>query len=174
MGSGELRKAHCEAMLISIYPIKMLLMLREQLEGKNNTAAVLCSSFPVDDNKFDWIASKPILNFDDTTDANAERVFTLETALQIREFVDGLEASAALYICCDSGESRSSAIAAATYRYLKRDEMIVWKDPKYHPNGLVYYLMCQAYDLPVSRLQVARHKQINQRAFRDAVKASGK
>lgn len=156
-------------MLIKICPIKRLLQIREQLESNNNIAAILCSSYKIPTEKFDWIPHIA-LEFDDIATPSPGRSFDEDKSKRIREFVDGLPKHGTLYICCDSGESRSAAIAAATYCYRNKDEMIIWRDPCYHPNLLVYKLQCEAYGVSVSRFQLWRRARISRRAFRNAVK----
>lgn len=158
-------------MLISVCSIKRLQSAGERLRQRRDIAAVLCSSFEVKEENFRWLREKIVLRFEDTANAGSERAFSPEMALSIKSFVDEHKDASGMYICCDSGESRSSAIAAATYRYLNRDEMIIWKDPQYHPNTLVYSRMCKAYGLQVSELMTDRLTRISQKAFKDAVKA---
>lgn len=160
-------------MLIHICPIKALIGKQDSLQGRfRPAAAVLCSSFPFDEEKLGFLPQKLLLRFHDRSDPRASDIFTPTLAAAVRDFVDSLPPSSDLFICCDSGQSRSSAIAAATYRYLNKDEMIVWKDPRYHPNPLVYRLQCEAYGLPLSRLQLLRRRYISRRAFHRAIRQS--
>lgn len=161
-------------MLINILPIKGLLLRKEWLGIKKPLAAVLCSSYTIDAEKFDWISNKLMLSFADTADAGGDRAFTQAMAEQIKAFVDSLNKASLLYFCCDSGESRSTAIAAATYRYMNKDEMIVWRDPRYHPNPLVYRIMCRTYGLQVTDEKIDELTLINRMEFRNAVKNSAK
>jgi len=69
----------------------------------------------------------------------------------IKDFIDSvLNDYEQLYICCDSGESRSAAIAAATYMNLGFSDKSIWKNCKYHPNKLVYKVMCMEYGIKIS------------------------
>ncbi len=63
----------------------------------------------------------------------------MELAEKVKEFVENLDDNITdLLFCCNSGEYRSAALAAAYMRYFGMDEMSVWKNPHYHPNSLVY------------------------------------
>lgn len=71
-----------------------------------------------------------------------------------------------LYICCDSGVSRSSAIAAAILRKFKENENLIWKNYNYQPNILVYKTLCDEFNL-VNNAIVLRHKEnINKKALK--------
>lgn len=124
-------------MNISVCPIKRSYLM-EQEQCQNNVAAILCSSYPIDEKKVSRISQKLILSFNDTINMRDPRVYRLELAEQVLAFVAALDRQTELYICCDSGESRSAAIAAAVHRYTRQDEMMIWKDPHYCPNPLVY------------------------------------
>lgn len=121
-------------------------MNKEELNG--NYAAVLCSSYDLIPDDYAWLSNKLMLQFDDVLDAHHSGAFSISMAIQIKDFIDRLPQATVLCICCDSGESRSAAIAAAVYRYLRKDEMIIWKDPHYQPNVLAYRLQCEAFHLP--------------------------
>ena len=115
------------------------------------------------------------MNFDDTPDANSARAFSNSDATRIVDFVTGLDANAKiLYICCDSGESRSSAIACAVARYLGKDEMMFWRDPHYHPNPLVYTLQCQAFGLVTSEASTKHKLWLNEMELKNAIRDSGR
>ena len=160
-------------MNITICPIKQLYLL-EQPQGQGGVAAILCSSYPIHEKKVSWVSQKLILNFYDTINIHDPQAFCPELAEQIRAFVASLDRQTELYVCCDSGESRSTAIAAAIYRYMRQDEMMIWKNPHYHPNPLVYQLQCQAFGVPVSRFCVRYRTWLNHRARSNAIKRSRK
>ena len=161
-------------MRIQIYPIKRLLRALES--GPDGSAtAILCSSFPLAPDKLRKLGKSLVLNFDDIPDAHSPRAFSGAQAAQVAAFVQGLDGGTnVLYVCCDSGESRSSAIASAVARYLGKDEMMIWRDPHYHPNPLVYSLQCRALGLSASPLSVRRKVWLNKRELKKAIRASGK
>ena len=72
--------------------------------------------------------------------------------------------------CCDSEESRSSAMAATLLKCYGQDEMKIWENPKYHPNTLVYKTLCQAFDIYVSDVELNSLVHVNNQAFRKAIK----
>lgn len=74
-----------------------------------------------------------------------------------------------IYFCCDSGESRSTALAAAWMHYSEQDEMRIWKNIKYHPNELVYYLQSVACGLPITRDDAHELAEYNRLLFHNAI-----
>ena len=50
-----------------------------------------------------------------------------------------------LIIHCTAGASRSPAVAAGILCGLRQDESIIWDNPEYHPNPLVYRLVREAF-----------------------------
>ena len=147
--------------MIRLCSIKQLIALKSKQVHHNSVAAVICSSYEVNITKLSWIPNKLILCFDDITNAGNKRAFNCNHAQQIKRFIDGLDPKRLLYICCDSGQSRSAALTAATYRYLHKDEMIIWKDPHLHPNPLVYRIMCNVYGCTINRAQIWFFMRIN-------------
>ena len=164
-------RKHGGNMDIIIYPIKRLLMEKEKIENGTHFAAILCSSSELKESKFDWVENKLILCFHDICDANRPNAFTIEMANRVRSFIDAQSGASVLYCCCDSGESRSAAVAAAACRYLHKDELDIWKNPHFHPNGLVFQLQCKAFDVPITKIQRLRREYMSRKAFRNAVKA---
>lgn len=73
-----------------------------------------------------------------------------------------------LYICCDYGESRSPAVAAAVLLASGRSDHDVWDNPYYHPNALVFEVFCRAFGIAVTEAAVADKVRRNEQAFRDA------
>lgn len=150
---------------LKICPIKKLYDMSS--ERAKDAAAILCSSYPVRYEKLPRIYSLLILEFDDFTDENRPTAFSMEQAKQIRSFTERLyERITTLYICCDSGESRSAALEAAILRCFGENEMKIWNDPKYHPNPLVYRIQCAAFGRPVSRIGLQYRLWRSGRAFR--------
>lgn len=87
------------------------------------------------------------LSFADTENERHPNVFRREQAVQLRQFFDALPEDADLFVCCDSGQSRSAAIKAALLRYQGKDDRGIWDDPNYHPNACV---PCPEIDREVS------------------------
>ena len=149
---------------IHIGMIKELYML-DNTESLNSFA-VLCSSYEVRQPRCPSIT----LLFDDTTDKHHSGRFTQTMADvisgKIRENADKND----IYICCDSGESRSTAIAAAVMRLYNRSDKIIWNNPHFHANLLVYELMCKSMQLSCSKLRLWYNKKVSDYALKKALK----
>lgn len=157
---------------LHICPIKMLYLILEQQENPLYIAAILCSDTEIRANK---LRNIPYIyeRFSDVTD---RRQGTFETAQaeHIASFVNLLpEQITDLYVCCDAGESRSAAIAAAIMRYWDMDDTVIWKNPQYHPNTLVYKVQMQAFGLCVTESQCAQRKQMSEEALSNMIRRTG-
>lgn len=158
------------ATIIRVCPIKRLYSLVESFNNRAEIAAVLCSTTPVSKAKLDGI-QHIYVSFADITDAKRFDAFQIEKAQRIKKFVDNLKGIRVLYVCCDSGESRSTAVAAAILRYWKRDEMKIWKNTHFHPNPLVYHLQSKAFGCPSTKLRALLLSQYNKRLFRKKIQS---
>lgn len=104
---------------------------------------VLCSTYA-------WTINSPNaieLHFLDTTGRSNAFAFTPTHATIILEFFLSTPINADIFICCDSGESRSAAIASALKRYQGESDREIWDSNDYHPNMLVYEICCEAFGL---------------------------
>lgn len=155
---------------IQICPVKILYqLLKRGIAGK--CGAVISSSSDIDQSKLGpipYIARR----YEDLDYECAGRSFSEADAAAVAEFVKGLGQLDTLYFCCDAGESRSPAAAAAVMRYVGLDDMPVWQNPRYHPNMLVFSLLAEALDVPVSDEDRDLRFYTNQKAFRDAIRGS--
>ncbi len=141
---------------------------RKNLE---DTAAILCSSYPFDDERCNSLKNKLCLAFDDVTNDNLPNAFSLVYARKIRDFIDGLDKTVkTIYVCCDSGESRSTALGAAIMRYIKKSDREIWLNPLYHPNPLVYELQCRAFGVFVTRFGIKNRVEKNKNALKKHIK----
>lgn len=94
-------------------------------------------------------------------------------AKKIHDFINTIDFNKyKLYICCDSGESRSATVACAILRKYKENENMIWKDYNYHPNILVYDILCKEFGLRNSKLRLKYKKYINKKALRDKINKS--
>ena len=154
---------------IMVCPVKQLYMLA--CDGDmSDVAAIAVSSYTICEEKLSVFSKKLCLSFDDITNAAVSSAFTEDKAKQIAEYVKKLPDDLdTLFVCCDSGQSRSSAMAAAILRYKALDDMRIWKNPKYHPNPLVYKLLCQAFNINVTDEEIDDKIKINEQAFSKAV-----
>ena len=158
-------------MYIKVLPIKVLCEKTENITEK--VAAVITSSYEVDVCKLEAIEYKIIFDFADTKEKNHPQSFRRLHAEKIKEFLENLPNDIEkLYVCCDSGESRSTAMAAAITRYLNGDEMKIWKNPKYHPNPLVFCVLTRVLGVGVTHVELKYREWLNQQALKNAIKNS--
>ncbi|MBQ5591272.1 MAG: hypothetical protein IIU65_06295 [Clostridia bacterium] len=157
---------------VIVCPIKRL--YDYALDGDMSEVAVVAtSSYEINQDKLNGFYNTLCIHFDDITDEKNPKAFNLAIADKIADFVKRLPKELdSLFVCCDSGESRSSAFAAAISRYNGLDEISIWKNPHYHPNPLVYRLLSNALGVEVSKEEVENKLKINQKAFSDAIKNS--
>ena len=154
-------------MKIEIHPLKWLYY---NLNKDVKSVAVIMSSYEVRENKLDGLQAKLILSFNDITDRKNPSAFNEDLARQICDFISDIpEDAEVLYVCCDSGESRSSAVTAAILRYSGADDMKIWKNPAFHPNPLVYELMCQAFGIVLTDGEVQKKVEINNNALSEKI-----
>ena len=75
-----------------------------------------------------------------------------------------------LYVCCSRGSSRSPAVAAAILRMSGRKDDIVWKNPFYVPNKLVYQVICREFGLFAPGWYVKRKAEHNWQCYMKAAR----
>lgn len=112
---------------------------------------ILCSSAPLNLGPYPHVRT---FHFLDTTEETNPRRFKPVHAELILEFFRSLPDGADLFVCCDAGESRSAAIAAALKRLQGEDESEFWSSGDYAPNRLVYDICCR------NRKQIQKSKSI--------------
>lgn len=153
---------------IHVCPIKKFYLQVAEMDDHSSVVAVLCTTGSIDSSKLADIQYLHV-SFADVTDVSRPDAFQIEQARQIRVFLDNRREATELYFCCDSGESRSTALAAAWMHYSEQDEMGIWKNIKYHPNELVYYLQSVACGLLITREDARELAEFNRILFRDAI-----
>lgn len=157
---------------IKICPLKKLYRIGEEFD-KSRTAVLAVSSYDIKTELLSGFVSLLTMQFVDTTVERSMDALDLQTAKEIKAFVDALPNQVdTLFVCCDSGESRSTAMAAAILRYLKLDEWVIWKNHRYHPNPLVYNRLCTAFGIRVWKVGLRRRVKCSENAFRNAIKAN--
>ena len=153
-------------MTIQICPIKRLYqILTEGDIGK--CGAIISSASEIDAEKVQCIAYV-FQQYEDLDYECPGRSFSKADAAAFADFIKNLEADV-LYCCCDAGESRSPAVAAAVMRYFSLDDMQIWENPHYHPNMLVFEKLAGALGVAVSDEEKDFRFYINQKAFQDAI-----
>lgn len=157
---------------IEICPVRKLYAIAAEAD-LSECAAIVVSSYEISRDKLQGIPNLLTINFDDVS-ADQGNSFNVEQADKVRSFVDGLlDHIDTLFVCCDSGESRSPAIAAAIMEHKGLDHMAIWKNPKYHPNPYVCAMLCTAFEIAEVEQEVEAWIEINNKAFKDAIKNGG-
>ena len=153
---------------IRICPIKQLYGILAQ-EEHPHSVAVLSSSFDVRESRVPIPHIVEI--FDDVDREIPGRSLSAGAAQRIAHFVKNIAPETeVVYVCCDSGISRSSAIAAAVCRYFGISDSPIWENPQYQPNPLVFHLLGESLGLSISDELLDILIYTNRSAFRNAVK----
>lgn len=151
-------------MNLHIMPIKSFLNLNVSPEC---SAAIISTSSDIDEAR---ISCPYILAEYMDFDYESPRSFSIEQASTFASFVKSLEEKTAdLYVCCDAGESRSPAIAAAIHRWFAQNDAYIWESPKYHPNVLCFCRMLEVLNLNITDEEVDALIETNKSAFKKAV-----
>ncbi len=109
------------------------------------SAAIMLSSYP-EPEKLN--GRHLFLSVDDVVNPVRTKAFRTEDAERIAYFVSSVQPISTLYVCCDGGVSRSSAVAAALLYAKHGNDDSIWRDARYHPNRLVYEVMRSALGRP--------------------------
>lgn len=154
---------------IIVCPIKKLYLLAA--EGDMQEVAVIAvSSYRVEEEKLRSFQSALLLHFDDIL--HGKNAMRASDAARIAAFVKALPAETdTLFVCCDSGESRSSAIAAAILRSQCKNEESIWDSPRFHPNLRVYAMLCEQFNCPVTAGELEQKRRRSEAAFSGAIRA---
>lgn len=75
-----------------------------------------------------------------------------------------------LYVCCSKGGSRSPAVAAAILRMSGRNDDVVWKNPFYVLNKLVYQVICREFGLFAPKWYVKHKAELNWQCYMKAAR----
>ena len=151
-------------MNIHIMPVRQFLQLDNVPVA---SAAIISSSEYLDVSRISVpFAYADYMDFD----YESPRSFTERQASEFAKFIKSIEHNVNdLFVCCDAGESRSPAIAAAIHRWLRQDDHIIWRNPKYHPNILCFKRMLDALLIDISDCEIDELIYLNQRAFRKTI-----
>ena len=154
---------------IRICPVKQLIALARQ-EGTGGKAALISTSFDVPRGLPEGLDCV-ILHYDDIDREIPGRSLSDGDAGRAADFIRGhIRFQGVLYCCCDSGVSRSSAMAAAATRFLGRDDLLIWRDPRFSPNPLVCAAVCRSLGLALSDEELDFRLELSRRALRDAIR----
>lgn len=143
----------------------------ELLPGaENRCAAIISSSSEPDASRIPDIAYV-YRRYEDLDADVPGRSFTQNDAGVIAGFLRNLSPEVdTVYCCCDAGESRSPAVAAAVCRYYGLDDVHIWENPHYHPNMLVFTVLSGMLGVPVSDAETDCLFYKNRKAFQDAIR----
>lgn len=155
--------------IIQIYPIKQLYaLLSNDPSCAQNAVAILSSSYAVQEAKITIPHITEI--FDDVDRDIPCRSLSTAAAHRIANFIKGIDPHVnTIFVCCDSGMSRSSAIAAVVHRFYGISDSAIWDSPHYHPNPFVFRLVSECLDMPVDDALVDRLIAINRLSFKNAI-----
>jgi len=157
---------------IRICPLKKLYLISEDGD-MSDVAVIAVSSYDIRSDKISVFGKRFCMSFADTADQKHASAFHADIANEMAAFISSLPQTLdTLFVCCDSGESRSAAMAAAIMRYNGLDEQKVWQNPHYHPNPLVYSLLCEALGVPVSQAELQAKIRMSEKALSDAINRS--
>lgn len=97
---------------------------------------------------------------------SGDNTITMYDAIQIKHFVDdNINKVDTIYVNCDGGVSRSSAVAAALLKYMGLDDSKIWKNGKYSPNRLVYETLAIVLKLDCNTIE--DNFEINLKAWKE-------
>ena len=155
-------------MNIHIMPIRQFLHLDNVPVA---SAAIISSSEYLDVSKISIpFAYADYMDFD----YESPRSFTELQASRFAEFIKSMKHNVTdLFVCCDAGESRSPAIAAAIHRWLRQDDHHIWCNPRYHPNALCFMRMAEALDIKIADEEIDTLIYTNRTAFALAKQKNG-
>jgi len=162
-----------EELKMHIMPIKQFYKIVEDSNATDEMCAILMSSYDIDEEKV-GIVTHLSMQFDDVS-TNVKNSFNTKKAQQIKKFLEENVSNAKnkeLYVCCDYGESRSAAVAAAICRYYKQSDYAIWNNPKYHPNPLVYKILCKELGVKLLAFEVKYKIRRNKQSLSRAINLS--
>jgi len=105
----------------------------------------------------------------DTEIENRAFSFNYGEGLQVKEFLEQENDFGRVYVCCDSGESRSTAMAAVILKFYGQSDEEIWTNPNYHPNRLVYKKQLNAFGIKISNIKLKYLKYVSERALKRAI-----
>lgn len=148
---------------------------RETLKNRDtsNVKAIIASSYGADIEDIPT-SNKLVLQFDDVT-KESRTSFNANLAKEINQFMQNIDFDKQqIYICCDSGVSRSSAIAAAILRKQKQNEDVIWENCRYRPNLFVYQKLCEEFGLKNTKWSLRKKEKVNIRALKQQIEKARK
>ena len=154
---------------IVICPIKRLYQILKE-RGADGAVAIISSSYGAPDPTILWDLPHVYAIYRDI-DYESPGAFLEDHATHFAELIKNITPEIeTLYCCCDAGQSRSPAVAAAVGRYFGIDMLnSVWRNPNYSPNIMVFEKMSRALGIEVSDEELDMLQQESRQAFRKAI-----
>lgn len=150
---------------ILICPISAI---KKEIEG-STAFYILCTSY---DRSIQPLDNAVWCNCVDTENGEHPFSFKESDAGRIARFFNSIPCDADVFICCDSGESRSPAIAAALTRAQGESDADIWGSKEYHPNMLLFRKMCAALGIFITEKEIEELSRTNRKAFQKAFRSS--
>lgn len=165
------KESNMENLYLSICPVKLFLQKLSRAKQVSSIAAILCTTREINYRKLRGIPYLQ-LEFDDVLEG--EMAFDINHARRIALFLDAIEKDKPhinrVYICCEAGVSRSTAVVAAILDANgQNSEEIIFQNPLYHPNMLVYEVLARELGVKVTPRRLKKLKRASERAFKKAV-----
>lgn len=161
MGLSKAREV--KGLVVHIMPVRGL--LRQKVNPKTS-AAIISTWEGVDESRIPCpyaLAEYADVDFPSPT------AFSHRQARAFARFLAALDSGVTdLYVCCDAGQSRSPAIAAAVLRQLGLDDSRVWDNPLYQPNMLCFCTMLEALGLAAEDAEIDDLIQRSRNAWKKA------
>ena len=155
---------------IEIYPYKALRMLLRQEVPECETVGIFLTVNAQGCEEWAYFDDVLILDVRDTENRRDPGIFSVEHGRQVLAFLEKNKTAQRICVCCDSGQSRSTAMAAAITRYFGADDMPIWENPKYHPNLSVYGCQLQAFGIERSETELQQLRAISDNALHEAIR----
>ena len=134
--------------------------------SESRKAVIILSQSNIDTQIFKYMDAHIVLEVADTTVKNHHYSFGMEDAQKIKNFLAETYDFENLYVCCDSGQSRSTATASAIMRSYGKSDKEIWQNPFYKPNTLIYKVLCRTLGKRVSDLKIRYLCHINDKALK--------
>ena len=158
--------------LIEIYPYKALCMLLQQEVPNCKTIGIFLTANAQGREEWRFLDDVLILDVQDILDPKNPNTFQRAHAREVLRFLQKNKDSGRICVCCDSGQSRSAATAAAIIRHFGGDDIHIWKNPRYKPNTLVYQRLLDAFGIEAPPEDIHFLRELNEKAFHNAIKSN--
>ncbi len=143
-----------ESKEMQIMPIKKLCSLFEKKPSCSGAIVIICSRNEFDKSCLKAFDAYLVLEIDDTLMEESRYAFKERDGETVKSFLEENKDFEKLFVCCDSGESRSTALAAAILKHFGKSDREIWENPYFHPNMLVYRNQLRAFGRETVKLKI--------------------